>query len=82
MVPFSKDTEKLGVPSKGVWGVFKGSCAGGTSFRVINVRYGPLHEPGPRGVSTQGIQTYHCEANKAAGGWDFGIIAAEYVDAF
>ena len=41
----------------------------------------PPHRPGLGGVSTQGIQTYHWGANKAEGGWDFGMIAAEYGDA-
>ena len=66
---------------QGFWGVFKGSCAGGTFFGVIDVGDDPPHGPGPGGGSTQGIQTYHWEANKAAGGCDFRIIAPEYGDA-
>ena len=48
---------------------------------VLDMGDDPLYRPGPGGVSTQGIQTYHWEATKLAGGWDFVIIAAEYVDA-
>ena len=50
-------------------------------FWVIDMGDDPPHGPGPGGVSTQVIQTYHWEATKAAGGWYFGIIAAEYGDA-
>ena len=64
-----------------VTGCFKDVCSGDNYLLVGDIGYDPPHGPGPGGVSSQSINTYHRNTTKSECRWELGIPAAGYDNA-